>query len=253
MFEMKFFKKGQVIIEDGTAEETAYLIQSGSVEVFKIEKGKKIVLAKLGVGNVVGEMGLITGEPRSASVAALEDTGVNVIDREGFEAMLSTDPRSIFPILKEAFRKLNYMNQIAVAFYDTSSSEAEPKTVETKNSVRLRALTQEAERALQRKDLEITKIPFYIGRVTKDSVFETVDLKLLDREPYELSRSHCFLAYVRDKYYLVDSASTLGTTVDGVRIGKREAKKNAPLEKGSHKITMGSPRSSYTFELEIPA
>jgi predicted solute-binding protein len=60
------------------------------------------------------------------------------------------------------------------------------------------------------------------------------------------------LAYVKDKYCLVDSASTLGTTVDGVRIGKREAKKNAPLEKGSHKITMGSPRSSYTFELEIP-
>jgi CRP-like cAMP-binding protein len=252
MFEMKYFKKGQVIMEDGATEETAYLIQSGSVEVYKAEKNRKIVLAKLGVGNVIGEMGLITGEPRSASVAALEDTGVNVIDREGFEAMLNTDPRSIFPILKEAFRKLSYMNQIAVAFYDTSSSEVEPKTVEAKNIIQLRALSQEAERALQRKAFEITKVPFYIGRATKDSVFETVDLKLLDREPYELSRSHCFLACVREKYYLVDPASTLGTTVDGVRIGKREAKKNAPLEKGCHRITMGSPRSPYTFELEIP-
>ena len=252
MFEMKFFKKGDLIIDEDTTGEIAYLIQTGSVEVFKMRKGEKIVLAKLGVGNVIGEMSLITGEAPSASVSALEDTGVNAISREDFETMLNTNPRSIIPILKEAFRKLMYMNQIAVAFQEKGATETEATNVETKKPPFLRALTADAERALQGKEIEISKSPFSIGRSVKDGTFDTVDLKLLDKEPYQLSRTHCVVALVQDKYYIIDTASTLGTTLDGVRIGKREVKKNALLEKGKHTLILGIPASPYKFELYIP-
>lgn len=252
MFEMKFFKKGDLIIEDGSTEENAYLIQKGSVEVFKMEKGRKIVLAKLSVGNVIGEMCLLTGEAHSASVAALEDTGVNTISREDFEVMLNTNPKSIIPILKEAFRKLIHMNRLAVAFEEKGSTETEATNVETKKVLCLRPLTADAERALQGKEIEIPKSPFSIGRSAKDGTFDTVDLKLLDKEPYQLSRTHCVVALVQDKYYLIDTASTLGTTLDGVRVGKREVRKNALLEKGKHTLILGAPTSPYKFELEIP-
>jgi CRP-like cAMP-binding protein len=255
MFEMKFFKKGDLIIEDGSAEENAYLIQKGSVEVFKIEKGRRIVLAKLGVGNVIGEMCLLTGEAHAASVVAMEDTGVNTISREDFELMLNTNPRSIIPILKEAFRNLIYMNQIAAAFQEKGSTEtASPAPDhETKRLLSLRALTADAERALQgKKDIEISKSPFSIGRAAKDGTFDTVDLKLLDKEPYQLSRTHCVIAFVQDKYYLIDSSSTLGTTIDGLRVGKREATIKAKLEKGKHTLILGAPSSTYKFELDIP-
>jgi len=252
MFEMKFFKKGDLIIEDGSTEENAYLIQTGSVEVFKMEKGRRIVFAKLGVGNVIGEMCLLTGEAHSASVVALEDTGVNTISREDFEMMLNTNPRSIIPILKDAFRKLIYMNQLAVAFQEKGSTEIESTNVEAQKVLRLRALTADAERALQGKEIEISKSPFTIGRSVKDGTFDTVDLKLLDKEPYQLSRTHCVVAFVQDKYYIMDTASTLGTTLDGVRVGKREVKKNALLEKGKHTLILGNPNSPYKFELDIP-
>jgi CRP/FNR family cyclic AMP-dependent transcriptional regulator len=252
MFEKKFFKKDALIIEDGSTDENAYLIQTGSVEVFKMEKGRRIVLAKLGAGNVVGEMSLITGEAHSASVVALEDTGVNTISREDFEMMLNTNPRSILPILKEAFRKLIYMNQLAVAFQEKEAAETETINVETKKAPFLRALTADAERALQGKEIEISKSPFTIGRSAKDGTFDNVDLKLLDKEPYQLSRTHCVIAFVQGKYFIIDTASTLGTTLDDVRVGKREAKKNAPLEKGKHTLILGSPASPYKFELDIP-
>jgi CRP/FNR family transcriptional regulator, cyclic AMP receptor protein len=252
MFEKKFFKKGDLIIEDGSTEENAYLIQTGSVEAFKMEKGRRIVLAKLGVGNVIGEMCLLTGEAHSASVVALEDTGVNTISREDFEMMLKTNPRSIIPILKEAFRKLIYMNQLAVAFQEKGSTETEPTHVETKKVLCLRAMTADAERALQGKAIEISKSPFNIGRSAKDGTFDSVDLKLLDKEPYQLSRAHCTVAFVKDKYYIMDTASTLGTTIDGVRIGKREVKRNALLEKGKHTLCLGVANSPYQFELDVP-
>ncbi|MFA5181552.1 MAG: cyclic nucleotide-binding domain-containing protein [Syntrophales bacterium] len=254
MFEMKFFKKGDLIIEDGSTEEDAYLIQKGSVEVFKMEKGRRIVLAKLGVGNVIGEMCLLTGEAHSASVVALEDTGVNTISREDFEMMLNTNPKSIIPILKEAFRKLIHMNRLAVAFEEKGYTETEAPApdVETKKVLVLRALTADAERALQGREIEISKSPFSIGRSAKDGTFDTVDLKLMDKEPYQLSRTHCVIALVKDKHYLIDTASTLGTTLDGVRVGKREIRKNALLEKGKHTLILGVPTSPYKFELDIP-
>jgi len=264
MFEMKFFKKGDLIIEDGSTEENAYLIQKGSVEVFKMEMGRRIVLTKLGVGNVIGEMCLLTGEAHSASVVALEDTGVNTISREDFEVMLNTNPKSIIPILKEAFRKLLHTNRLAVAFEEKGSTESESESpatapapapapdAETRKGLTLRALTADAERVLQGKEIEITKSPFSIGRAAKDGTFETVDLKLVDKEPYQLSRTHCVVALVKDKHFLIDTGSTLGTTVDGVRVGKREIRKNALLEKGKHTLILGAPNSPYKFELDIP-
>jgi len=260
MFEMKFFKKGDLIIEDGSTEENAYLIQKGSVEVFKMERGRRIVLTKLGVGNVIGEMCLLTGEAHSASVVALEDTGVNTISREDFEVMLNTNPKSIIPILKEAFRKLLHTNRLAVAFEEKGSTESEsPATApapapdaETRKVLTLRALTADAERALQGKEVEIKKSPFSIGRAAKDGTFDTVDLKLVDKDPYQLSRTHCVVALVKDKHFLIDTGSTLGTTVDSVRVGKREIRKNALLEKGKHIIILGAPTSPYKFELDIP-
>lgn len=252
MFEIKYFNKGDLIIEEGTGEETAYLIQKGSVELFKMEKGKRIVLGKLGVGSVIGEMSLLTGEAHATSVVALEDTGVNAISREDFDMMLNTNPRSIIPILKEAFRKLIYMNQIATAFSEKGETAAAPVAVETTQGLRLIAQTADAERALQKKEMGITKTPFNIGRATRDGAFENIDLKIQDKDPYQLSRTHCSIVFLQNKYYVIDTSSTLGTTVDGIRIGKREGRKNVVLEKGRHTLTLGSPNSPYRFELDIP-
>jgi CRP-like cAMP-binding protein len=252
MFEAKNFKKGDLIIDEDTTRDIAYLIQTGSVEVFKMQKGRRIVLSKLGVGNIIGEMSLITGEAPTASVSALEDTGVNAISREDFEKMLNTNPRSIIPILKEAFRKLIYMNQIAVAFQEKDFPETESTNVETKKAPRLRALTADAKRVMPSEEIEISKVPFSIGRKTSDGAFVNVDLQCIDKAPYQLSRIHCVVAFVQNNYYIIDTTSTLGTSLDGVRIGKSEAKKNALLEKGTHTLILGSPTSSYHFALDIP-
>ena len=252
MFEAKFFRKGDLIIEEGATEDTAYIIQKGSVQVFKTDKGRKIPLARLGAGSVIGEMSLLTGEAHATGVEALEDTGVNAISREDFETMLNTNPRSIIPILKEAFRKLIYMNQIAAAFSEKGEGAAAPAAVEAKRGMRLTARTAEAERALKGKEVAVAKTPFNIGRATRDGAFDNIDLRLQDQDPYQLSRTHCSLVYVQNKYYVIDTSSTLGTTVDGVRIGKREALKKVVLEPGRHTLVLGSPNSPYRFELDIP-
>jgi CRP-like cAMP-binding protein len=244
------FRKGEVIMEEGSEGTLAYIITSGCAEVYKTARGKKIVLETLGPGNIVGEISLITGEPRRATVVALEDTVVMALDQETFETSILQDQDTIIQLLKQVFRRLSYLDHMITAFYEKSGT-SDVKAASAK-PLQFRAVTKEAERALGKKSITISKTPFFIGRASTEQVVETRDLSLLDREPYEISRNHCVITFFRDEYYLLDAGSTVGTAVDGVRIGRKESTKNLPLKAGVHRVVLGGPKSKYVFELDVP-
>lgn len=97
-----FVPAGDTVIEQGEKGNTAYLIQSGSVRVYREENGKTAELGKLGPGDIVGEMALIVDEPRTATVKALENTTFITITRPMMiERMAKTDPliKALTPML----------------------------------------------------------------------------------------------------------------------------------------------------------
>lgn len=75
----RVFARGEDLIVSGEAGAETYILINGSVEVHSISHGKKLVIATLGPGDIVGEMASITHHARSASVTALETTEVLVI------------------------------------------------------------------------------------------------------------------------------------------------------------------------------
>jgi CRP-like cAMP-binding protein len=66
------FKAGDVIIRQGSYETSAYIIESGKVEISITVNDKKTVFAIMGEKQIFGEMGLMDDRPRSATVTALE-------------------------------------------------------------------------------------------------------------------------------------------------------------------------------------
>jgi len=243
------FKKGATIIHEGTTGSHAYLILSGSVEVSKKVGEEKLVLSRLVKGSIFGEMSLVDDKPRSATIVALEDTEVRVITRDRFESMLEQNPGAVIPLLKQVFQRVRYLNQMVAAF----CGQASTGTVELATKpLRLRAVTEEAERAMQGKEIDITKIPFQIGRSSKASVFGSNDLDIQDNEPYRVSRCHCLITIVDNEYYVIDTVSSRGTTVEGNKIGGREEQKRVLLGSGKHRITLGGEESPYIFDLVVP-
>jgi CRP-like cAMP-binding protein len=243
------FKKGATIIHEGTTGSTAYLILSGSVEVYKKVGDEKLVLSRLVTGNIFGEMSLVDDKPRSATIAALEDTEVRILSRERFESMLEQNPRAVIPLLKQVFQRVRYLNQMVTAFCGSASTG----TVELATQpLRLTAKTEEAEQAMQGKEIDISKIPFQIGRTSSTSVFGSNDLNIEDTEPYRVSRCHCLITIVDNQYYVVDTVSSRGTVIDGSKIGSREELKRVLLESGKHRIILGGEESPYVFDLEVP-
>jgi len=91
------YKEGEVLFEQGDTGEYIYIIINGSVEVRKEIKGKTECIAKMSSGEILGEMAVLTDEPRCASGIAMEPTKVIMVrDRTLRLALLNND----LPILK---------------------------------------------------------------------------------------------------------------------------------------------------------
>ena len=110
ILERRFVQKGTSIIKEGETGNSAFLIQSGMVKVFVKHEDRVIELAKLGPGQIFGEMALVFDEKRSATVEALDDVNLIVITRQILEEKLrKSDPtvRAIVPMLMKRVVQTN--------------------------------------------------------------------------------------------------------------------------------------------------
>ena len=102
-----FFKKDEEIIQEGTLSDCAYIICEGRVEVSKkLPNGDKQIIGVLNKNEIFGEMGLIDGFPRSASVIALEDCSISIITQDSFNNLAQHKPEALMPILKVLAKRL---------------------------------------------------------------------------------------------------------------------------------------------------
>ncbi|MDE3073940.1 MAG: cyclic nucleotide-binding domain-containing protein [Chloroflexota bacterium] len=74
--EKHLFLAGDVLISQGDAADALYLLVKGTVRIEQKQAGRTSVLGEMGPGEVVGEMGILDGSPRRASVIAADDIEV---------------------------------------------------------------------------------------------------------------------------------------------------------------------------------
>lgn len=86
----QLFPSDQMVCWENEPGESFYLILSGSVEVFSQRADKYI--ATLHAGEFFGEISLLMGTPRTASIRTLEDTILFVVDRNDLQTLLVNHP-----------------------------------------------------------------------------------------------------------------------------------------------------------------
>jgi hypothetical protein len=82
MSRYRTFGIGDIIIKEGDASDTLYVIESGKVMIYIESDDNMVVLSTLATGDFFGEMALLTGKPRSATVKALSDLVALEIKRD---------------------------------------------------------------------------------------------------------------------------------------------------------------------------
>ena len=92
----RVFAAGEPVIRQGDPGDSLFVIMSGRVEVTVVQEGAPSVrLAALDKGDYFGETSLMTGAPRSATVAALVETRLLEVGHESFRRLLAAQPNLV--------------------------------------------------------------------------------------------------------------------------------------------------------------
>ena len=100
---------GDVLFRQGEAGEDVYIVVNGRLRVSVAdpsEPSAQRVVEESGRGQVVGEVALLTGEARAATVTAVRDSDLLRLSRASFEALLDRHPRPMMTIARAAARRL---------------------------------------------------------------------------------------------------------------------------------------------------
>ena len=106
-FKVRKFSQDEIICEEGSIGNVAYILTAGSVEISVDVKGQKKVLTALKPVTVFGVMALVLkGNKRTATATALENVEVVEIDKEEFDEYIEKSPRVISATLKTLVERL---------------------------------------------------------------------------------------------------------------------------------------------------
>ena len=93
----KKFNTGEVVFHEGNPSGDTYIISLGSIEILENTASGQKVLGILGENEIFGEMGLIDGQPRSATARAREDSVVYVLTPQTFDNLVQENPETLLP------------------------------------------------------------------------------------------------------------------------------------------------------------
>ncbi|MBR5412149.1 MAG: Crp/Fnr family transcriptional regulator [Fibrobacter sp.] len=107
-----FNRDETVVLEGDCSLKALYLIASGTVQVYMTGvDGRETILSFLERGDFFGEMSLIDGEPRSASVRTVTDAQLMIIHREPFLTLIRQTPEIAMSLLSEMSKRLRKANK----------------------------------------------------------------------------------------------------------------------------------------------
>jgi NTE family protein len=98
---------GACVVRQGEQSDAVYLIVTGIFGAYgQTADGQEIFLNRMGVGEIIGEVGFITGEPRSATVKALRNSELLRIFKADLNTVVSRCPSLLFAICGKLVRRL---------------------------------------------------------------------------------------------------------------------------------------------------
>lgn len=114
--ERRTFAKGTVIFREGERGNEAYLVQKGTVRIFKTVHGKRVTLGQCRPFQVFGELALLDDAPRMAAAEACEETTVMVLSKATIREMLDSAAPGLTTLIQSLIGTMRVMgDELAAA------------------------------------------------------------------------------------------------------------------------------------------
>jgi NTE family protein len=100
---------GETLIEQGSLAQAMFIVNFGR---FEVKNFARQVIAEVGAGQLIGEIGFFAGEPRTASVVAARDSEVLEINRAQFDALVARIPEIQHAVTRALAKRLAHLASI---------------------------------------------------------------------------------------------------------------------------------------------
>lgn len=276
--EIKQFKAGEIIYQEGEETVAAYRVLAGRVSLSKQFDGTSQVLAMINEGEIFGAMALVLDQPHPATAKALTQSSIEVITETEFNELILKDPEKLLPYLSHLFTWIQHlvetMGEEKALMKVASPSQFLPTMQST--SPTIVSVSTEGKRWLLHlaADNELTKVrspqpevtietfPFRIGRkeMTGEkkhkhgllpNLFRENHFLIDDRVPFQVSRSHCSIEREGNRFFVCDRESRTGTSLNGQRLGHETGRFRAELQTGQNRLVLGTEDSEICYNLTL--
>lgn len=99
--ELITFDDGDVVFTQGDGSDSAYVVMDGAMEILSESGGETTVAAKLSKNDLVGELGVLTNAPRTATIRAHGEVKALRIDGDMFLDLLADNPGLALDVLRQ--------------------------------------------------------------------------------------------------------------------------------------------------------
>ena len=100
------YRRGDVLFHQGDDAGAVVVLRDGHVKATMLNDGREVILAFPGPGELLGELSAVDGEPRSATVRAVDEVEALVIPGSAFRAYLERRPRIALVLLRGVSERL---------------------------------------------------------------------------------------------------------------------------------------------------
>jgi len=125
-FKRHHYARGERIIVEGEPGNSFFVIDTGEVEVLKNLGGSLRPIARLHEGQFFGEMALLTGADRAATVVAATDADMFAIDKAGFHGVLVANPGVAVDISRILAERQGVLTNAVIDVTERFGAGAEP-------------------------------------------------------------------------------------------------------------------------------
>lgn len=244
------FKEGDTLIGQGDEDSVAYLIKSGWLEVHRKRQDGSIEVSVLQAGEIVGELGLAGLAPRrTATVKALTDGEVEVIDRGALIRLVNGPGSKLTPLLAALFSRLR-----------TALAEEDPYDLDDTfvSYAKLEGINDSARQALCNQPRIVCRLPWVFGAyhppLSVTDLFRSakrIDVKLAGASKL-----------IREEHILIEQSENGGLQLrvaqygdfcelDDERIGYGKTDSVVPLTPGKHTLKFGERTNPFEFSLQV--
>jgi len=107
------FKPGEILFEPGSMTRGLFIVEEGTAEVFRYVGDRRLPIARIGKGDILGELSMVGERRHRHGVQALTALSCLVIPPDQFEDLMTETPAIVRMILKRIVRKVERTTTIA--------------------------------------------------------------------------------------------------------------------------------------------